>query len=93
MLCQVTVRTARESDLQMVLNLESDWVKEGITYGLVPSGREDFERCLGDYFWIAEMDSQIVGSVAGRTKTRPNLAVVKSGESYAEIEYLYVVPD
>ena len=88
-----SIRKAAIGDIEKVCDLESHWVKEGITYGLVESTEEDFIECLKGYFLVAEMDSRMVGFIAGGTKKSDGLAVVPHGEKYAEIDHLYVKPD
>lgn len=55
------VRKAKETDLSDVANLSEIWVSESITYGLGANTKEMLSNNIGDYFWIAEINSKFVG--------------------------------
>jgi len=89
----VNLRKAREHDLVKVVKLSELWASESITYGLAANTEELLVNFLGDYFWVAEVDSQVVGYIFGSIHESDGLAVIEKGERYLEIDEVYVHPD
>lgn len=89
----VNVRKANEGDLLRVSELSVLWVTEGITYGLGATTEEILRNYIGDYFWVAEIDSVVVGYITGTVHESDGLAVIEIGECYLEVDEVYVHPD
>lgn len=87
------VRKAKETDLSDVANLSEIWVSESITYGLGASTEELLRNNIGDYFWVAETNSQIVGYITGSIHVSDGLAVIEQGQHYLEVDEVYVHPE
>lgn len=88
----VTVRIATESDLLKVAQLSELWVTECITYGLRANKVEQLIQNIGEYFWVAEVDAEVVGYIFGSIQESEGLAVIESGVRYLEIDEVYVHP-
>ncbi|MDQ0888761.1 ribosomal protein S18 acetylase RimI-like enzyme [Paenibacillus sp. V4I9] len=89
----VTVRMATENDLSKVAQLSELWVAEAITYGLGANTEELLRNCIGEYFWVAEINSEVVGYITGSIHDSDGLAVIEKGESYLEVDEVYVHPE
>jgi len=89
----VNVRKANEGDLTRAAELSGLWVTEGITYGLGANTEGILRKYIGDYFWVAEIDSVVVGYIAGSVHKSNGLAVIEKGECYLEVDEVYVHPD
>jgi len=89
----VTLRKATEDDLAHVSKLSELWVSENIIYGLVPDSVPYLRNYIGEYFWVAEADSEIAGYTFGTVRESDGLAVIGKGETYLEIESVYVRPE
>ncbi|MDQ1914341.1 GNAT family N-acetyltransferase [Paenibacillus sp. GD4] len=87
------VRKAIEADLLRVVELSELWVSECITYGLGTNTVEILRNYIGDYFWVAEVDSVVVGYITGTVHESEGLAVIEKGERYLEVDEVYVHPD
>ena len=87
------VRKCTLEDLDNVVSLQHKWVKEDITYGLTPIKKDYLESKIGEYFWISELDSEIIGFVYGTIRTADNMAVIDGGQLYIEVEDIYVSSD
>jgi GNAT superfamily N-acetyltransferase len=88
-----TVRKANETDLSDVAYLSEIWVSECITYGLGANTEELLRNNIGDYFWVAEINSEIVGYITGSVHISDGLAVIEQGEHYLEVDEVYVRPE
>ncbi|WP_238403267.1 GNAT family N-acetyltransferase [Paenibacillus mesophilus] len=88
----VTVRKANETDLVQVAKLSELWVSENITYGLGANSEQLLRTYIGDYFWVAEADSQVIGYITGTVHVSNGLAVIEKGEHYLEVDEVYVHP-
>jgi len=89
----VTVRKAKENDFIKVIELSELWVSECITYGLGANTVELMRNYIGDYFWVAEVDSEIIGYITGTIHESEGLAVIEKGERYLEVDEVYVHPE
>jgi GNAT superfamily N-acetyltransferase len=87
------VRKASENDLLKVVELSELWVSECITYGLGANTVELLRNYIGDYFWVAEVDSEVVGYSTGTIHESDGLAVIDKGEHYLEVDEVYVHPE
>lgn len=84
------IRECTLGDLDYVESLQNQWVKEDITHGLVLVEKGYLETKLGEYFFIAELNSEIVGFVYGSIHTADNMAIMDNGQPYIEVEDIYV---
>jgi len=89
----VNVRKANEGDLLKAVELSELWVSECITYGLGANTEEILRNYIGDYFWVAEVDSVVVGYITGTVNESDGLAVIEKGERYLEVDEVYVHPN
>jgi GNAT superfamily N-acetyltransferase len=89
----INVRNAMDNDLIKVVKLSELWVSESITYGLGANTEELLRKYIGDYFWMAEVDSNVVGYINGTVHESDGLAVIEEGECYLEVDEVYVHPD
>lgn len=87
------VRLAQEADVASVTKISETWASEQATYGVVPTPLKVLVDHLGLYFWVAEHSVSVVGYAFGRVGLSEGLAVIPSGESFLEIEELYVLPE
>ena len=86
------IREAVKKDVPLIQRLQQQLFEEEIIYGFVPETVEEMEKSIGAYFLVAEIDNEITGFICGDVSVSDGLAVVPKGESYLEIENLYVVP-
>ncbi|WP_164545580.1 GNAT family N-acetyltransferase [Paenibacillus albus] len=89
----VSIRRAAENDLTAVARLSEIWTSENITHGLGANNEELLRGYIGEYFWVAELDSEIVGYITGTVHESDGLAVIEKGEQYLEIDEVYVLPE
>jgi len=86
------IRQANESDISAVCQLQQQWFEEGSYYGFRPEGRKQFQAALGPYFLVAELDGAVIGFIAASIHTSEGTAVMEAGDSYIEIDNLYMSP-
>ena len=87
------IRPARVGDIDDVVRLGELWAVEDITFGHVPTPAEQLKAQLDHYFWVAEDSARIVGFAYGSVHTSECLAVIPAGETYLEVDEVYVHPD
>jgi len=88
---EATIRECRSEDLDAVAAIEREVVEEGTIVGFVPSG--DLAARLNGYFFVAELDAEVVGFICAAVKVNEDLVVLPKGEKYLEIEDLTVARD
>ena len=84
------VRRATEEDLGALVRLSELWSFEKITHGLAPNSIDDLIPKLGDYFFVASNESEIIGYTYGTVHASEGTAVIPQGEEYLEIDEVYV---
>lgn len=89
----IMYRKAKEQDLPQVVKLSELWEAENATYGLRANSADLLKPFLGDYFWLAEKQGEIIGYITGSVQESEGLAVIEKGEKYLEIDEVYVLPD
>lgn len=89
----VNIRKANAIDILKVIELSELWASESITYGLGANTEELMKNYLGDYFWVAEVNSEVIGYILGSVHESDGLAVIEKGEHYLEIDEVYVHPE
>lgn len=88
----INIRKATQKDINLIILLQQELVREKAIYGFVPSSKEELTKKL-DYFYIAEDNQQIIGFVYGSVHVSEGLAVIPKGEQYLEIDDIYVMPE
>ena len=86
------IRQAMKDDVPAICHLQQRWLEEGSAYGFVPDKPEQVEAALGTYFLLAEAGSEVIGFISGSTHMSEGTAVIAAGESYLEIDNLYIEP-
>jgi GNAT superfamily N-acetyltransferase len=84
------VRLAEKNDIKSVQELQVQWCNENITYGFVPGGEEYLSSKLGEYFFVAEKDTEVIGFVYGTVHEASEMAVFIPGEKYLETDDIYI---
>lgn len=90
---ETLIRLAEGSDAQAVARLQQRWLEEGSVYGFVPESREQVEAAVSPYLLVAEVGNQVVGFISGSVGVSDGMAVIPEGESYLEVDNLYVAPE
>ena len=90
---QTLIRQAEESDTQAISRLQQQWFEEGSVYGLVPESQEQVKAAISPYLLVAEVSSQVIGFISGSASISDGMAVIPEGESYLEIDNLYIAPE
>jgi N-acetylglutamate synthase-like GNAT family acetyltransferase len=90
---EILIRQAAESDIQSISRLQYQWAEEGNVYGFVPESPEQVKAAFNSYLLVAETNNEIVGFISGLVSRSEGLAVIPEGESYLEIDNLYVLPE
>jgi ribosomal protein S18 acetylase RimI-like enzyme len=86
------VRQAVNADVPFVEQLQQKWSEEDNTHGFVPESREQIENALASYL-VAEVGGRVVGFISGAVRTGEGTAVIPAGESYFDVDNLYVMPE
>jgi ribosomal protein S18 acetylase RimI-like enzyme len=86
---KLSIRECLYKDLDCIVSLQQQWSKEEITYGFVPADKSHLETKLGKYFFVAELNNEIVGFVYGTINKAKNMNVIDNGETYIEIDDIY----
>jgi N-acetylglutamate synthase-like GNAT family acetyltransferase len=90
---QLLIRQAIESDLQFIHQLQRRWFEEDSVFGFVPESLEQVKAALNLYLLVAETVDEIVGFISGSIHNSQGMAVIPEGESYIEIDNLYILPE
>lgn len=88
----IEIRQCEARDLNDIAQLEMDWQQEGITYGFVASHLEDLQNHSLAYCLVATCNDLVVGFIRGSEHVSDGLAVIPEGESYLEIDDVYIKP-
>lgn len=86
------IRKIDKNDVRLICQLQKQLFEEDIIHGFVPENEEQIEKLIDSYFLVAEINNGIAGFIYGKICISDNLAVIPKGESYLEIENLYVAP-
>ena len=62
-------------------------------YGEAPDTREQIAKWPAEHFLVAEVDGAVVGYARGELKVAQDVCVMADGETYMEIEGMYVRPE
>jgi N-acetylglutamate synthase-like GNAT family acetyltransferase len=80
------IRECTYEDLDKIISLQQQWEIEDITYGFVPADKSYLEEKIGKYFYIAELNSEIIGFVYGTVHKAENIGIFNEGEAYIEVD-------
>lgn len=86
------VRQAIKTDVPFVYQLQQQWFEEDNVHGFVPENQMQIETALDSYS-VAEISGRIVGFISGSVLISEGMAVIPAGESYLEIDNLYILPE
>jgi ribosomal protein S18 acetylase RimI-like enzyme len=84
------IRECTNEDLEYVVSLQQQWAMEEITHGFVPADKSYLETKLGKYFFVAEINDEIIGFVYGTIHKAENIAIFDNGQLYIEIDDIYI---
>jgi N-acetylglutamate synthase-like GNAT family acetyltransferase len=87
------IRETERNDIPKILELQTSWHGENLTYGYVPDTEQDLIQKLGCYFLCAENDNEIVGFACGSIHEAYQMAIFIDSEQYLEIDDIYIVPE
>jgi ribosomal protein S18 acetylase RimI-like enzyme len=59
----------------------------------VPGSQEQIIAALGPYLLVAEANDEVIGFISGSIHSSERMAVMPDGESYLEIDDLYISPE
>lgn len=83
------IRECTYEDLDRIIFLQQQWCNTDITYGFIPADKKYLEGKLGKYFFVAELNDEIIGFVYGTVHKAENICVIDSGQFYIEIDDIY----
>src|SRR5918912_2470613 len=86
------IRKAVETDVPLIHKLQQSWFEEGNVYGFAPESKKQIEAALDSYL-VAEIGQRVVGFISSSVRISEGTSVIPAGESYLEIENLYVLPE
>lgn len=87
------IRPAIKTDAPLISRLQHKWFEEENVYGFVPENQEQIEASLDSYL-IAEVGGAgVVGFISSWVRVSDGMAVIPAGESYLEIDNLFVLPE
>lgn len=84
------IRECTYEDLDKIISLQQQWEIEDITHGFVPADKRYLEEKVGKYFYIAELNSEIVGFVYGTVHNAENIGIFNEGEAYIQVDDIYI---
>ena len=85
------LRPAEARDIQAVQDLSRLWAEEGCTTGYVPCSAEHLENWLdGGYFFVAELEGEVVAYAAGTEKLGKGAIFKPEGEQYLNVDEVFV---
>ena len=90
---QTLIRQAEGSDTQAIFLLQQQWFEEGSVYGFLPESQEQVKAAISPYLLVAEVGNQVIGFISGSANISDGMAVIPEGESYLEIDNLYIAPE
>lgn len=59
----------------------------------MPESQEQVKAALSPYLLVAEADGKVVGFISGSIHSSEGMVFVPEGESYLEIDNLYISPE
>ena len=89
-MCDYIIRLAKKGDINCVQKLQIQWCNEDITYGFLPASKEYLSSKLGEYFFVADKDDEVIGFVYGTIHEANDMTVFTHGEKYLEIDDIYI---
>jgi ribosomal protein S18 acetylase RimI-like enzyme len=86
------IRRANKTDVSIIHQLQNQLFEEESIYGFAPDSIKEINKSINHYLLVVEIKNEVIGFISGVIKISEGLAVIPEGESYLEIENLYVVP-
>lgn len=86
------IRPACENDIISIEQLQRQWCDENITWGFIPDTVEGINSYVGNYCYVAEADSKLVGFITGLVTPKPDMAALPADRPCLDVADLYVVP-
>lgn len=87
------IRQINKYDVRSICRLQEQLFEEDVIHGFVPETAEEIEKSIDSYFFVAEINDEIIGFICGKVHISDGLAIIPKGENYLEIENLYVAPE
>jgi len=88
------IRKATIKDARKIMNLEKEWVEEGISWGVETTSKKEMIKDLKKGIWyIAEINGRAVAYASGQIAKADegvNWADLRKGQKYGNIEQIYV---
>ena len=89
----LTIRECIYQDLDYIVSLQQQWFKEEITYGFNAADKSYLATKLGKYFFVAELEGEIIGFVYGTVHKAEDMAILDNGQLYIEVDDIYISPN
>jgi len=91
------LRVSKPEDIDVILQMDELWEAEDIAHEYITENLEEYTAKLKrfpEYILVAESNGTLVGYINGSIHNNEDgLAVIPAGETYLEIENLYVKPE
>ncbi len=88
------IRKATIKDVNEIFNLEKEWLKEGISWGLVPPKKKEIRDEIKKIIWyIADENNKIIGFIQGEIVKSDGIRPafnIKKGQHYGELHQIYI---
>jgi ribosomal protein S18 acetylase RimI-like enzyme len=86
------IRQAVKADAPSLARLQQKWFEEANTHGFVPERQQQIETAP-DSYRVADFGGKAVGFISCSVLVSEGTAVIPAGESYLNIDNLYVLPE
>lgn len=86
----VIIRECTYEDLEYIMSLQQQWEIEEITHGFVPADKIYLKTKLGKYFFVAELNNEIIGFTYGTVHKAENMTIFNNGQLYIEVDDIYI---
>jgi ribosomal protein S18 acetylase RimI-like enzyme len=87
------IRQTIKDDVPAICRLQQRLFEEDGIHGFVPETGEQIAKAISSYFLVAVSDDEIIGFISGKICVSDGSVIIPEGESYLEIENLYIVPE
>ena len=86
----LAIKECTYEDLEHVVSLQQQWAREELSHGFVPADKNYLVTKLGKYFFIAELNGEIIGFVYGTVRKAEDLTILDNGQLYIEVDDIYI---
>ncbi len=86
----MNIREVELNDLNEIQRLQREWREENITIGFRGDENDLLPQYLGAYFLLAELGQEVIGYILCEKKQGERSVINENGESFLEINDLYV---